>query len=85
MTQPGLCAQTVITLSEGPASVTDFEAKPKVDDLRQRQVLNYYSPGISKEKNSWLAIGVLTLLWLVIYGRLGRLKLNLGNIWSASK
>ena len=49
MTQPGLCAQTVIKLSEGPASVTDFEAKPSVDDLRQRQVLNYYSPGISKE------------------------------------
>ena len=95
MIQPGLCAHTVITLSEGPASVADFEAKSSVDALRQKQVLNYYSPGIRKKKqNSWLDKGVLTLLWLIIYGRLGALKLNLGNIceldgklrtrWSAS-
>ena len=49
MIQPGLCAHTVITLSEGPAIVAGFEAKLVEDDLLQRQVLNYYSPGMRKE------------------------------------
>ena len=35
MIQPGLCAHTMITLSEGPALTAGFEAKHVEDDLRQ--------------------------------------------------
>ena len=34
MIQPGLCAHTVITLSEGPAMLAGFEAKLLEDDVR---------------------------------------------------
>ena len=85
MIQPGLCAHTVITLSEGPAIVAGFEAKLVEDDLRQRQVLNHYSPGMRKETNSWPSKRVPTLLYLIIYVILGGVRQNLGNMWSVSK
>ena len=66
MIQPSLCAHTVITLSEGPAIVAGFEAKLVEDDLRQRQVLNYYSPGMRKE-TKFLAVQTCTYTTLSNY------------------
>ena len=77
--QPGLCAHTVITLSEGPAIVAGFEAKLVEDDLRQRQVLNYYFPGMRKE-TKFLAVQTCTYTTLFNYLRdTGRSKTELGQ------
>ena len=79
MIQPGLCAHTVITLSEGPAIVAGFEAKLVEDDLRQRQVLNHYSPGMRKE-TKFLAVQTCTYTTLSNYLRdTGRSRTELGQ------
>ena len=79
MIQPGLCAHTVITLSEGRTIVAGFEAKLVEDDLRQRQVLNYYSPGMRKE-TKFLAVQTCTYTTLSNYLRdTGRSKRELGQ------
>ena len=50
MVQPGLSAHTVLTVSEGPALVAGFEGKSNIDTQRQQQMLNYYFPGLQRER-----------------------------------
>ena len=77
--QPGLCAHTVVTLSEGPAIATGFEGKLLEDDLLQRQVLKYYSPGMRKE-TKFLAVQTCTYTTLSNYLRdTGRSQTELGQ------
>ena len=85
MIQPGLCAHTVITLSEGPAIVAGFEAKLVEDDLRQDKCSIVIPLVCAKRQNSWPSKRVPTLLYLIIYVILGGVRQNLGNMWSVSK
>ena len=85
MIQPGLCAHTVITLSEGPAIVAGFEAKLVEDDLRQDKCSIIIPLVCAKRQNSWPSKRVPTLLYLIIYVILGGVRQNLGNMWSVSK
>ena len=77
--QPGLCAHTAITLSEGPTIVVGFEAKLVENDLLQRQILIYYSPGMRKE-TKFLAVQTCTYTTLSNYLRdTGRSQTELGQ------
>ena len=44
--QPALSCHCVLTLSSGPALVTDWEASDPNDDKRKGQVLRYYTRGV---------------------------------------